>query len=106
MGASVRTSLIRNVDWNPPLIEAPYRPVVHLLDRVVGNPADRLLRRRGAVNSGEMRRNLAGGQAFGIQRQHHLADALQPPRALLCDLRFKRRRAIPRHIELDSSGGV
>jgi hypothetical protein len=38
-----------------------------------------------------VRRNLAGGQAFGIQRQHHLIHARQPPLAFLDDLGFERR---------------
>ena len=56
---------------------------------------------RGAVDLGEVRRDLAGGQAFGVQRQHHLIDAGQPALALLDDLRLKRRGPIPWHIELD-----
>ena len=34
------------------------------------------------VDLGEMRRDLAGGRAFGIQRQHHLIHTGQPPLAL------------------------
>ena len=44
-----------------------------------------------------MRGDLAGGQALGIQRQHHLIDPRQPPLPLADDLRLERAIAVPRH---------
>ena len=46
------------------------------------------LRHRGAVDLGEVRRDLPGGQAAGGQRQHDLIDPGQPPLPLLHNLRL------------------
>jgi len=59
-----------------------------------------LLRHRGAVDLGEMRRDLPRGQPLRIQRQDDLVDPGQPPLALLHDHRRKRPVAVPRHIDL------
>ena len=76
-------------------------PVGHLLEDLVGDPADRLLRHRGAVDLGEVRADLAGGQALGIQRQHHLIHPDQPPLTLPHDLRLERAIPVPRHLDAD-----
>ena len=77
------------------LIEWPHRPVLHLLEHLVGDPADRLLAHRGAVDLSEVRSDLPGGQALGIQRQHDLIDPAQPPLPLLDDLRLEACRPGP-----------
>jgi hypothetical protein len=48
-----------------------------------------------------MRGDLAGGQPFRIQRQHHLVDIAQAALAFLDDLRFERAFPIPWHINPD-----
>jgi hypothetical protein len=87
-------------------IQGPYRPIVHLLDHLVGDPADRLLGHRRTVDLGEVRRNLACGQIFRVQRQHDLIYPGQPALPFLDDLRLERRGPIPRHVELDRTGGI
>ena len=56
---------------------------------------DRLLAHRGAVDLREVRADLPGRQALGIQRQHDLIDAGQPPLPLAHDLRLERARPGP-----------
>ena len=48
-----------------------------------------------------MRRDLAGGQAAGGQRQHDLVDAVQPPLPLAHDLRVEAAIPVPRDLDLD-----
>jgi hypothetical protein len=54
------------------------RPVVRLLDHLVGDPRDSLPAHRRTGDLGEMRRDLRSGQTLGIQRQHHLVGPAQP----------------------------
>src|ERR1700692_2103023 len=63
------------------LIQRSYGPVVHLLDHLVGDPADRLLGHRRPIDLGEVRRNLPSRQTLGITRQHDLINPGQPPLA-------------------------
>jgi hypothetical protein len=81
------------------LIERPAAPGLHLLDHLVGDPRDRLLAHRRAVDLGEVRADLPGGQALGIQRQHDLIDPGQPPLPLLDDLRLERAMPVARHLD-------
>jgi hypothetical protein len=82
-------------------IEWPHRPLVHLLEHLVGDPTDGLLADRGAVDLGEVRGDLAGGQALGIEREHHLIDPVEPALPLAHDLRLERAGTIPRDVDLD-----
>jgi hypothetical protein len=54
-----------------------------------------------AVDLGEVRRDLAGGQAAGGQRQHDLVDAAQPPLPRAHDLRVEAAIPVPRDLDLD-----
>src|SRR6185312_14293008 len=49
MATSAGMTMIRNVRWNPPLIQRPLLPGLHLLDHLVGDPRDRLLAHRRAI---------------------------------------------------------
>ena len=53
---------------------------------------------------GELRADLPAGEAFGIQRQHDLIHARQPPLPLLDDRRGERGGPIPRHLDVDLAG--
>ena len=88
------------------VVSATPRPIVHLLDHLVGDPANRLLGDRRPVDLGEVRRDLPGRQTLGVQREHHLIDPGQPPLALLDDLGFKRRGLVPRHVDLNGACGL
>ncbi|SIH57308.1 Uncharacterised protein [Mycobacteroides abscessus subsp. abscessus] len=88
------------------LIQRPHRPIVHLLEYLVGDSADGLLGHRRTVDLGEVRRNLPSGKPFGIQRQHDLINPRQPALTLLDDLRLEGRCPIPGHVDLDRAGGV
>jgi hypothetical protein len=67
----------------------PVAPVGHLLDHLVGDPGDGLLRYRGPVDLREVGADLPGGQSLGRKRQHHLVHAGQPPLPLPDDLRLR-----------------
>jgi len=47
----------------------------------------------------KVRADLPGGQALGIQRQHHLIDTRKPPLALADDLRLKRAIPVPWNLD-------
>jgi hypothetical protein len=51
---------------------------LHLLYHPVGNPRDGVFGDLGVIDVSEMRRDVAGGQPAGIQRQNDLIDAGQP----------------------------
>jgi len=51
-----------------------------------------------------MRRDVAGGQPAGIQRQHNLINAGQPALPLGHDHRLEAAVAIPRHFDRDLTG--
>ncbi|KDE96751.1 hypothetical protein Y900_029350 [Mycolicibacterium aromaticivorans JS19b1 = JCM 16368] len=53
-----------------------------------------------------MRRDLTGGQALRVQRQHDLVHAVQATLAFLDDLRLEGRCPIARHVKFDRAGGV
>jgi hypothetical protein len=91
----------RDADGRVGRIEWPHRPLVHLLEHLVGDPTDGLLADRGAVDLGEVRGDLAGGQALGIEREHHLIDPVEPALPLAHDLRLERAGTIPRDVDLD-----
>jgi hypothetical protein len=106
MAQATHHPLIRDDDWKPPLVQRPGGPLGHLLDHLVGDPADGLLAHRGAVDLGEVGTDLPGGQTLGIQRQHHLVDPRQAPLPLAHDLRIEDAGPITRHIDLDPTGGL
>ena len=83
------------------LVQRPVLPRLHLLDHLVGDPADGLLRHRGAVDLREVRADLTRGQTLRIQRQDDLIDPGQPPLPLLDDLRLERPGPVPRHVDPD-----
>jgi hypothetical protein len=58
----------------------------------------------GVIDFGEMRADVAGGQPAGIQRQHDLIDAGQPPLPLGHDHRLEAAVAVPRHVDGDLTG--
>jgi hypothetical protein len=82
-------------------VEGPVGPGRHLLDHLVGDLGDCLLRHRGAVHLREVGRDLPGGQPPGGERQHDLVDPVQPALALLHDLRRERRIDVTRDVDLD-----
>jgi hypothetical protein len=86
------------------LVQRAGGPVVHLLNHLVGDPRDRLLRYRGPVDLSEVRADLPGGQALGIERQHDLVHLGQSSLPFAHDLRLERAGPIPRHVDLDWAG--
>src|SRR3954464_7670279 len=84
----------------------PGGPGLHLLEHLVGDPGDRLLRDRGAVDLLEVRGDLPGGQAPGIQREHDLVDLTQPALSLADDHRLEGALAVSWDLELHLPGGV
>jgi hypothetical protein len=104
MGPPAGHTVIRDVGWKPSLIQRPALPGLHLLDHLAGDPRDGLLAHRRAVDLGEVRGDLPGGQALGIQRQDDLVDPGQPPLPLLHDLRLERPGPVPRHVDLHLAG--
>jgi hypothetical protein len=88
------------------LIQRPLLPRLHLLDHLVRDPRDGLLRHRRTVNLREMRRDLTRRQPLRIQRQNDLIHPGQPPLPLLHDLRLERPRPVPRHIDLHVTAAV
>ena len=76
-------------------------PVGHLLQYLVGDPGDSVLRNRGALDVGEMRRDLAGGKASCRQQEDDLVDAGQPAVPLLHDRRLERAVVIPGNLNLN-----
>jgi len=74
-------------------------PGLHLLDHLVGDPGDGLLAHLRAVDLGEVRADLARGQALGIQRQHDLIDPGQPPLPFPGDLRPGRAMPVAGHLD-------
>ena len=71
---------------------------------IVGDPTDRLLADRGAVYLSEVRADLPGREALGIQRQHDLIDTVKPSLPLAHDLRLERPGPVTRHLDLDLPG--
>jgi hypothetical protein len=55
----------------------------------------------GVIDLPEMRRDVAGGQTAGIQRQNDLIDAGQPALPLGHDHRLEAAVAVPRHLDGD-----
>jgi hypothetical protein len=88
------------------LVQGPGGPGLHLLDHLVGDPADRLLADRGAVDLVEVSRDLTGRQPAGIQRQHDLVDLGETPLTLLHDHRLEGTVAVSGDVELDLTRGV
>ena len=78
-------------------VEGPVLPFGHALEDLVGDRGDRLPGHVGAVDLGQVRLDLAGGQALRGQRDDHLVDAGQPLLPLLDDLRLEGAVAVPGH---------
>ena len=83
-------------------VEGPVLPLGHALDDLVGDRGDRLPGHLGAVDLGQVRRDLPGGQPLRRQRDHHLVDPGQPPLPLA---RRSSARSVPSrsrgHVDLD-----
>ena len=75
-------------------------PFGHLLDHLVGDPADRVLADLRAVDLGEVRRDLTGRQPAGSQRQHDLVDPVQAALPLTHDHRVERAVPVPGDLDL------
>jgi hypothetical protein len=71
---------------------------------MVGDPADGLLRHRGAVDLGEVRGDLTSGQPVGIQRQDDLIDPAESALPLLYDHRLKGPLPVAGDLDLDALG--
>jgi hypothetical protein len=82
-------------------IQGPGEPVVHLLDHGVGDLADRLLRHRGPIHLGEVRRDLPSREPTRAQRQHHAVDSFET--TLPFADRGRRERPVPvaGHVDRD-----
>ena len=72
----------------------------------VGDPADRFLADRGAVDFGEVRADLPAGQPLRIQGQDDLIDPGQPALPLLHDLRLERSVPVAGYLDLHVPGGL
>jgi hypothetical protein len=83
-----------------------HRPLLHLLEHLVGDPGDRLLAHRRAGDLREVRRDLPTCQAFRVQRQHDLIDPGKPALPLEHDLRFEGTGPIRRHLDLHVPGRI
>ena len=101
MAPATHRTLIRDDGQKPPPVEWPVLPLGHLGGHLVGDPGDGVLADAGAVDIGEVRGHLTGGQTPSGQRQHQLVHAVQAPLSFLHDLRLKRAVAIPGHVDLD-----
>jgi hypothetical protein len=77
---------------------------LHLLHHPVGDPRDGVLGDLRVIDLREMCGDVAGGQPAGIQRQHDLIDAGQPPLPLGHDHRREAAVTVPRHIDGDLTG--
>ena len=62
--------------------------------------------REAGEDVGKMRRDVRGGQAFGIEGQHHLVDVGQAPLPLLHQLRLEGAVPVLRDVDLHLAGGV
>jgi hypothetical protein len=82
-------------------VERPVLPLGHLLHDLVGDPGDRVAADFGAVDLVEVRRDLAGGQTTGGQRQHDPVDAVQAALPLAHDDRVEAGVAISGDLDLD-----
>lgn len=88
------------------LLQRPGPPRLHLLDDPVGDPRDGVLGHRHPVNVGEVSRDLAGGQAFGVQRQHHPVHIGDPALTFAHDHRLEGAVAVTGHRNLDLSARI
>jgi hypothetical protein len=87
-------------------LQRPAGPGGHLLEHLVGDPADRVLGDRGAVHLVEVRGDLPGGQALGEQADRDRVHVRQAPLSLLHDHRLERARPVPRHRDAHLPGRV
>jgi hypothetical protein len=82
-------------------LQRPVAPLGHLTDDVVGDPGDGVLGNCRAVDIGEVRGDLTGGQSLCRQRQDDLVDTGQPALAFLDDLRVEAAVGVAGHLDLD-----
>jgi len=82
-------------------VQRPVGPLDHLLDHLVGDLGDRFLAHRGAVDLGEVRRDLPRRQPPRRQGEDDLIDPGQPALPLPHDLRGEARIGVSRHVDLD-----
>jgi hypothetical protein len=82
-------------------VQRPVLPLRHAVDDLVGDRGDGLAGHLRAVDLGQMRRHLPGGQPSRGQRDHQLVDPGQPPLALGDDLRLERAVPVAGDVDLD-----
>jgi len=78
-------------------------PFGHLLDDLVGDPADRVLGHGRAIDVVEVRGDLSGRQPTRGEREHDLVDPGESSLTFLDDLRLERPRPVPGHVDLDGT---
>lgn len=81
--------------------QRPVAPFGHLADHLVGDPADGVFADGGAVDVGEVCRDLAGRQSFCRQRQYDLINTGQATLSFLDDLRVEAAVGVTGHLDLD-----
>ena len=81
-------------------LQRPGGPRLHVLDDLVGDPADSVLGHRRPVDLGEVRADLPGGQPARVQREHDRVHIGQGPLPLLDDDRLEAALPVPRHLDL------
>ncbi|MDQ1064589.1 hypothetical protein QFZ32_000028 [Streptomyces canus] len=84
-------------------VERPALPFGHALQHLVGDGGDGLPGDLGAIDLGQVRLHLPGGQALRGQRDDHLVDAAQALLPLLDDLWFEGAVAVAGHDYLHRS---
>ncbi|MBO2443863.1 hypothetical protein J4557_40710 [Actinomadura nitritigenes] len=80
-------------------IERPSPPGLHLFHDFVGDPRDQVARHLDLIDLGQVRADLPGGQALGIQRGDRLVEPFDPAGVLGHDLRLEHPRPVPRHLD-------
>ena len=76
-------------------VQGPVLPRQQVLDDGVGDPADGVPGDLGAVDLGQMRLDVAGGHALGVQRDHVPGQAVQAALTLAHRHRREARVAVP-----------
>ena len=77
-------------------LERPRSPGIEFVDDLVGDLRDQLFRHLGGIDFREVGLDFTGRQAFGIEADDRLVEALDPAGVLRDDLRLERSGPIPR----------
>jgi hypothetical protein len=78
-------------------VERPVLPGCELVDDLVGDLGDQLARHLGAIDLGQVRGDLPGGQTLGVEADDGLVEALHPAGMLGHDPRLEVAVAVPRN---------